>query len=130
VDLRISQSRPSVPSGDQVSKSHLWDLTVVVMTPLALLILIVIVTLFLTALTRSLVASDGFFVEQQATGLVAGAGIALAAVAYTLSIVRAIRKIKIWQQANNILWATRALWVLGITAITVALPLPLALLMR
>ena len=130
MDLRISQSRTSVPSGDQVSKSHLWDLAVVVMTPLALLILIVVVTLFLTTLTRSLVASDGFFVEQQATGLVAGAGIALAAVAYTLSIVRAIRKIKIWQQANNILWATRALWVLGITAITVALPLPLALLIR
>ena len=130
MDLRISQSRTSVPSGDQMSKSHLWNLAVVVMTPLALLILIVIVTLFLTTLTRSLVASDGFFVEQQATGLVAGAGIALAAVAYTLSIVRAIRKIKIWQQANNILWATRALWVLGITAIAVALPLPLALLIR
>ncbi len=130
MDLRISQSRTSVPSGDQVSKSHLWDLAVVVLTPLALLILIVVVTLFLTTLTRSLLASDGFFVEQQATGLVAGAGIALAAIAYTLSIVRAIRKIKIWQQANNTLWATRALWVLGITAITVALPLPLALLMR
>ena len=64
--------------------------------PLGLLLLIVAITLLLTALARQLVALSGFFAQQQASVIVLIAGLAVALVVYIIAIVRTMRNIAFW----------------------------------
>jgi ABC-type bacteriocin/lantibiotic exporter with double-glycine peptidase domain len=93
--------------------------------PLGLLLLIVAVTVLLTALARQLVASSGFFAQQQASLIVLVAGLAVALVVYIIAIVRTLRSVTAWQRGGAGGQARAALLALGFTGLVVLLPVVL-----
>ena len=95
--------------------------------PLGLLLLVVAITVLLTALARQLVASSGFFAQQQASVIVLIAGLLVALVVFIVAIVRTLRKITSWQRSGASGQARTALLALGCTALVVLLPVVLAL---
>ena len=95
--------------------------------PLGLLLLIVAITLLLTALARQLVASSGFFAQQQASVLVLIAGLVVALVVYVVAIVRTLRWVKVWQRGGAGDQARATLLALGFSALVVLLPMVLAI---
>lgn len=95
--------------------------------PLALLAGISIITLLLTAFARQLVASSGFFAQQQTALIVLLAGFVLAIVVFAVATWRVIRRVTAWQQDGAIKTARSALWAIGITTVIVVLPLLLAI---
>src|SRR6266849_8402717 len=95
--------------------------------PLGLLLLIGAVTVLLTALARQLVASSGFFVQQQASVIVLIAGLVVALVVYIIAIVRTLRNVTAWQRGGVVDQARAALLALGFTALFVLLPVVLAI---
>ena len=95
--------------------------------PLGLLLLVVAITVLLTALARQLVASSGFFAQQQASVIVLIAGLVVALVVYIIAIVRTMRNIRSWQRSGEDGQARAALLALGCTALVVLLPVVLAI---
>jgi hypothetical protein len=95
--------------------------------PLGLLLLIVAVTVLLTALARQLVASSGFFAQQQASVIVLVVGLVVALVVYIIAIVRTLRSVISWQRGGAVGQARAALLALGFTTLVVLLPIVLAI---
>ncbi len=95
--------------------------------PLLFLIVIVVITFLLTALTRLLVASSGFFEQQQVAVIELIVGLMLALAMYIIAIVRTLRRLKAWQQGGAVGQARSALLALGLTALIVLLPVVLAI---
>jgi hypothetical protein len=95
--------------------------------PLGLLMVLVAVTFLLTALARQLVASSGFFAQQQASLIVLVAGLAVALVVYIIAIVRTFRRVTSWQRGGAVGQARAALLALGFTALVVLLPVVLTI---
>lgn len=95
--------------------------------PLGLLLLIVAITILLTALVRQLVASSGFFVQQQASLIVLIAGLVVALIVYIIAIVRTLKSVTTWQRSSAFGQARAALLALGLTALIVLLPVVLAI---
>lgn len=93
--------------------------------PLALLLVLVIAALLLTALTRQLTAASGFFAQQQVAVIVLIAGLGLAIVVYILALVLTLRRVRGWQPGGT--QARAALLALGATALIVVLPVLLAI---
>ena len=95
--------------------------------PLGLLLLIVAVTMLLTALARQLVASLGFFAQQRASVIVLIAGLVVALVVYVVAIVRTLRWVKVWQRGGAGGQARATLLALGFSALVVLLLVVLAI---
>lgn len=95
--------------------------------PLGLLLLVVAITVLLTALARQLLASSGFFVQQQVSVIVLVAGLVVALGVYIIAIVRTMRNITSWQRSGAAGQARAALFALGCTALVVLLPVVLAI---
>jgi uncharacterized membrane protein len=95
--------------------------------PLGLLLVIVAVTFLLTALARQLVASSGFFAQQQASLIVLIAGLVVGLVVYIIAVVRTLRSITAWQRGGAVGQARAALLALGFTVLVVLLPVVLVL---
>ena len=95
--------------------------------PLGLLMLVVALTVLLTALARQLVASSGFFAQQQASIIVLISGLVVALVIYIIAIVCTMRSITTWQRSGALDQARAALIALGCTALVVILPVVLAI---
>ncbi len=95
--------------------------------PLGLLLLLVAITMLFTALARQLVASSGFFAQQQTALIVLIAGLVVALVVCILAIVRILSNITSWRQDGALGQARAALLALGCTALVVLLPVVLAI---
>ena len=100
---------------------------VVGLIPLGLLLLIGAVTVLLTALARQIVASSGFFAQQQASVIVLIVGLVVALVAYVIAIVRTLRWVKVWQRGGAGGQARATLLALGFFALVVLLLVVLAI---
>ena len=114
-------SRSSSLRGDSI-----WRGIFIGLIPLGLLVVIIVITLFLTTLMRQLFVGAGFFVQQRAELLVVIPGLILALLVYGVTIWLTLRHIASWQQAGAKARANGALWMLGITALLVVLPVVLA----
>ena len=121
----------SVPVQELVieQKSSIWHGVLVGLIPLGLLAGIVVITLLVTALARQLVASSGFFVQQQTALITLIVGLILAIVVYAVAIWRVLRHVKIWQQDGTITQANAALWALTATALITVMPVVLAIIL-
>ncbi len=95
--------------------------------PLVLLLVLVAVTVLLTALIRQLVASPGFFAQQQAALIVVIIGLGVALVSYIIAVVVTLRRVTAWQRGSAVGQARAVLLALGFTALVVLLPVVLAL---
>jgi len=92
-------------------------------------VVVLALVLAITALTRQLLATSGFFVQQEWVLIVLIAGMVLAIVVYAGSIWRILRRMATWQQAGMRGQARFALWALGATALVVIIPVLLTLLL-
>ncbi len=97
--------------------------------PLGLLVVIIVITLALTALMRQLLAPSGFFAQQQAAVITLIIGLVLSLIIYGLAIFFTLRRVANWQQTNMAARARAALWALGVTAFIVVLPMLLAIIL-
>ena len=97
--------------------------------PLGLLIVLVAITIALTALARQLLVGSGFFAQQQASLIVLIAGLLLACAIYVVALWRTLHNVGIWQQEEKRVQASAALWALGATALIVVIPVLLAVLL-
>ncbi len=105
-----------------------WRGVLVGFVPLFLLLVVVIATLLLTALVRQLTFTSGFFVEQRAVLISLTSGIALATILYIGALIVTLRRIRSWQGTVGAARQARAaLLALGATAVIVALPVILAI---
>src|SRR5947209_7330981 len=68
--------------------------------PLLLLAILVAATLALTAFIRQQFAASGFFAQQQAALITLIAGLVVALLVYTVSLVLIFRRVKAWQQVG------------------------------
>ncbi len=121
----------SVPAQTPSSEftSGAWRGIVAGLVPLGLLIVIVAITLLLTALARQVFAASGFFVQQQAAVIVLIAGLVLAIAVFAVATWRVLRRVAAWQQDGTAMQANAALWTLGTSALIVVVPILLALLL-
>ena len=95
--------------------------------PLGLVLLVVAITLLLTALARQLFQSSGFFAQQQVSLIVLIVGLVVALVVCIIAIVRTLRSVTTWQRGGAVAQARAALLALGCTALVVLLPVVLAI---
>ena len=117
------QSPPS-----EVTNS-VWQGVLTGLIPLGLLIVLVTVTMLLTALARLQFADAGFFTQQQASVLVLIVGLIITIAVFAVAIWLVLRRVAVWQQNVVTIQANAALWALGITALVVVVPVLLAILL-
>lgn len=108
------------------SGNNTWRGLLIGFVPLALLVVIVVIALTVTALIRQLFDQSGFFVVQQAALITLIAGLVIALVIFVVAIVLTLRRVTAWQQIGAMKSAKAALWALGITAFVVFLPVIVA----
>src|SRR5437868_2836190 len=70
------------------------------LTPLLCLALVVAAALGFAPVVRALLASQGFFVEQDTEVVVLAGGLALAAVVYGATLVQSLRRVGHWHRAG------------------------------
>jgi hypothetical protein len=96
------------------------------LTPLLCLTLVVTATLGFAPVVRALLASQGFFTEEEMEVVVLAGGLALAAVVYGATLVRSLRRVGHWHRSGLATEASAALVTLAATGVIVALPVILA----
>ena len=95
--------------------------------PLLPVAVIVVVALALAALARQLTASQGFYTQQWAAGIIIVLGLLGSAASYIVSCVRAMSQVRRWQAAGQTSQASGALWGLVVVTLVVLLPVLLAI---
>jgi hypothetical protein len=96
--------------------------------PLVPVAVIVVVALALAALARQLTAGQGFYTEQWAAGIIIVLGLLGSAASYIVSSVRAMSRVRHWQETGQMSQATGALWGLVVVTLVILLPVLLAIL--
>ncbi len=114
----------NIPAQSQ-AEGGIWRGVLNGMIPLALLLIVVVVTLLLTGLTRPSIATTGFFTQQRVSLIILVAGLVLAIVIYIVALVLTLRRVASWQPGST--QARAALLTLGATALIVVLPVLLAI---
>jgi hypothetical protein len=104
-----------------------WRGVLTGLVPLGLLAVFVALAIGLTALARQMTLSAGFFTEREAVIATLVVGLLVAAVVYGVACFRMLRRVGVWLRDGYPAMATGALWALGITALVVALPVILAI---
>lgn len=122
--LRGSQQQAGWPASNERVHGALVGLI-----PLGLLLVAVLVVLALATFAHTLISTAGFFVEQQVAVSILVAGFLATLIVYIIATVRTLRQVATWQQDNLAVCARIALWALGSTALVVALPVLLALIL-
>lgn len=97
------------------------------LAPLGPTALIVALAVALAELARRFTAGQGFGAQQTAAIVVVIAGLLGGTTAFVVYCVRALRRVKGWQQAGQTAQAGAALWGLAVVALVALLPLLLAI---
>lgn len=113
-------------SNEDAMREARWRGARMGLTPLLCLALVVVTALVFAPVVRTLLVSQGFFVEQEAEVVVLGGGLVLAAVVYGATLVRSLRRARHWHRAGLAVEASAALVALAASGVIVALPVILA----
>jgi len=130
MDHKVQENDATAPQEQQEGSGHIKHLVFVHLTRLAWLVFTVLGILLLTILIHNFTASAGFIVQQQINVISIIVGLILVAIVYTLGIRRMLRKIREWEHEGKTALANVALLSLGITAIILALPVVLIVLIQ
>src|SRR5450759_3742946 len=125
----------SLPSNSEIpahaqpstSENNTWRGLLIGFVPLVVLVILVVITLAVTALVRQIFAPSGFFVVQQAALITLITGLVIALVIYVVAMVLALRRVAALQRNGAKKSSNAALWSLAITAFIVLLPVLLAI---
>ena len=122
---------PLSPSTDQhhVAPGEAWRGLRGGLMPLAVVVVCVTATVGLTVVARHLLAGSGFFAAQRACVIVLAGGSVVSALLYASASLRALRRVRAWQQDGRTARAGGGLCGLGLTALVVALPILLTVLL-
>jgi hypothetical protein len=88
---------------------------------------IVVVALALAAIARQLTAGQGFYTQQWAAGIIIVLGLLGSAASYIVSCVRAMSRVRRWQETGQTSQASGALWGLVVVTLVIVLPVLLAI---
>jgi len=116
-----------VPAQPSTSENNTWRGLLIGFAPLVVLVILVVITLAVTALVRQIFAPSGYFVVQQAALIALVTGLVIALVIYVVAIALALRRVAAWQRIGAKKSSIAALWSLAITAFVVLLPVLLAI---
>ena len=97
--------------------------------PLGLLAGMVLLAVIATAIARTLTASGGFYMQQEAALITLIVRLVLAIVVFAIACWRVMREVAAWQKASVTVQANAALWALGASALVIVVPILLALLL-
>jgi hypothetical protein len=122
-----SSSGNSVGTENDLAYAGRFRSLVFGLEPLVPLLLIVVLTIGLAWLSRQITGGAGFYTQQWAAGIIVVLGILAGAVALAIFSVRALRRVRTWQEAGLSAQASAALWGLVVVALVVLLPLLLAI---
>jgi hypothetical protein len=106
---------------------RVWEIILISLAPLAMLVVTGAVVLVLVALVRHLIDPASFLLEQRIFIIVMIAGLAIAIIAYTITVIYALKKIEEWRKSGHIAQANAGLITLTIVASLMILPVILAL---
>lgn len=127
MSLQSSNAEVSMRAQSSSSENNTWRGLLIGFVPLALLVVMVVIALAVTALIRQFLDPSGFFVVQQAALITLIAGLVIALVIFVVAIVLTLQRVAAWQQIGATKSSRAALWSLGITAFIVLLPVLLAI---
>ena len=97
------------------------------LAPLLTLSIVVTLTLAVTFALSELSARQSFALQQTATALTLGIGLAVSLIAFVVACALALRRVGIWRRVGADASAHGALWALTVTALLVALPVVVAI---
>ncbi len=122
--------RVSTMNTESTNKVTVWEArrrgAMLGLTPLLCLTLVIAAALGFAPVVRTLIASQGFFVEQDTEIIVLAGGLLLAAAVYVVTLVRSLRRAGHWHRTGLMAEASAARMMLAATAVIVALPVILA----
>lgn len=121
-------SAPASPTATATTDTFVGG-ALVGLLPLGLLAGLVALTLLLTTITRLIVTSQGFFVEQEVDLIVLATGLTVAGIVYVVATVRALRRLANWQRDGAGARSRGTLVALTVTALVVVAPVVVALLL-
>ena len=110
-------------TGEKVTTGHLGWAFLVGLVPLALLVVMVAGMLQVLAVLRPLLATYGFFEQQNILLVIVTVGFLLVMFTYIIVCRSTLRRIRTWQQNGHSTAVTAGHWALSITAIVVVLPI-------
>jgi hypothetical protein len=119
----VTASGSAVPGRGNTARGFVSGLL-----PLVPVAVIVVVALALAALVRQLTAGQGFYTQQWAAGIIIVLGLLGSAASYIVSCVRAMSRVRRWQETGQTSQASGALWGLVVVTLVVLLPVLLAIL--
>lgn len=125
----IDKAAVSTQSRFDENGKEVWRSLLIGLIPLALLVIMVLATVLLTALARLVFTDAWFYAQQQAAVIVLIAGLVLAIAVFAVAVWRILRRVALWQLIAAKTRATVALWTLGANALVIVIPVLLALLL-
>ena len=108
-------------------RRSIWYILLHTLAPLYLLAIIGAILVALVTLSRYLVGTSDFFLQQKIYILIIIIGMIIALIVFTVSVINAHRKIGMLRQSGQIRQANVGLLVLTIVASIMLLPIILAL---
>ena len=125
----IDEATAPAPQPSVEAKGSALHGVLIGLIPLGLLAGVVLLAVIATAIARTLTASGGFYVQQEAALITLIVGLVLAIVVFAIACWRVLRQVAAWQKASVTVQANAALWALGASALVIVVPILLALLL-
>jgi hypothetical protein len=112
----------TVLNGEKTAKGKFGLAFLVGLAPLALLVAMVAGMLLAIGALRPVLATYGFFEQQNILMIVVTIGLLLIVLTYVVVCRSTLRRIRAWQHAGHSAAATGGHWALFVTSIAVVLP--------
>jgi len=124
---KISETSEPITDMKNEDRRSIWYILLLALAPLYLLAIIGAILVALVTLSRHLVGTSDFFLQQKIYILIIIIGMIIALIVFTVSVINAHRKIGMLRQSGQIRQANMGLFVLTIVASIMLLPIILAL---
>ena len=124
---KISKTAVPVTGTKNEDRISIFSVLLLTLAPLYLLVIIGVIVLALVMLDRHFISLTNFILQQIIFIAIIIIGMAIAIIAYSLSVIHAHRKIGMWRQDGHKMQANVGLLVLAIVASIMIVPIVLAL---
>jgi hypothetical protein len=126
LENKISKTEVPISGTKNEDRISMFSILLLTLAPLYLLVIIGVIVLALVMLDRYFITLTNFILQQIIFIAIIIIGMAIAIIAYSLSVIHAHRKIGMWRQDDHKMQANVGLLVLAIVASLMILPIILA----
>ena len=127
LENKISKTAVPISGTKNADRISMFSILLLTLAPLYFLVIIGVIVLALVMLDRHFITLTNFILQQIIFIAIIIIGMAIAIIAYSLSVIHAHRKIGMWRQNGHKMQANVGLLVLAIVASMMILPIILAL---